>query len=79
LKEAVEDIGIQYYALPQRLEVYKRDVQELESQQNPPRPTRDQDDQMHLAPNSPLRQYSPEQVARLYRRPTISRPEGGGD
>ncbi|KAF9952510.1 hypothetical protein BGZ70_000585 [Mortierella alpina] len=79
LKEAVEDIGIQYYALPQRLEVYKRDIHELESQQTPPRPTRDQDDPMHLTPNSPLRQYSPEQVARLYRRPTISRPEGGGD
>ncbi|KAF9579691.1 hypothetical protein BGW38_003947 [Lunasporangiospora selenospora] len=76
LKEAVEDIGIQYYALPQRLEVYKRDVQDLDLSMS-----RGQgDDQDTLGNNSPLRQYSPEHLARLYRRPTFNRPhEGGGE
>jgi len=33
-----------------------------------------------LGPNSPLRQYSPEHVSRLYRRPTVNKPqEGGGE
>ncbi|KAF9365520.1 hypothetical protein BGX34_009663 [Mortierella sp. NVP85] len=70
LKEAVEDIGIKYYAVPQRVEVYNCENQEIDRYQN----------QDTLAPNSPLRQYSPEHVARLYRRPTINRPaEGGGE
>ncbi|KAF8926622.1 hypothetical protein BGZ58_011044 [Dissophora ornata] len=73
LKEAVEEIGIKYSALPQRLEVYKRDFEEIEKSQNP-----NLGDQhtATLGPNSSLRQYSPEHVARLYRRPTINKPEG---
>lgn len=73
LKEAVEDIGIRYYAVPQRVEVYNRENQEIDQYH-----IRGQE-QDTLSPNSPLRQYSPEHVARLYRRPTINRPaEGGG-
>ncbi|KAG0033893.1 hypothetical protein BGZ81_006914 [Podila clonocystis] len=72
LKDAVEDIGIKYYALPQRLELYKRDSQDIDTLMAP----HDRDDQETLGPNSPLRQYSPEQVARLYRRATISKPQG---
>ncbi|KAG0030634.1 hypothetical protein BGZ82_007342 [Podila clonocystis] len=72
LKDAVEDIGIKYYALPQRLELYKRDAQDIDTLMAP----HDRDDQETLGPNSPLRQYSPEQVARLYRRATISKPQG---
>ncbi|KAI8596338.1 Mechanosensitive ion channel-domain-containing protein [Dissophora ornata] len=73
LKEAVEEIGIKYSALPQRLEVYKRDFEEIEKSQNP-----NLGDQhtATLGLNSSLRQYSPEHVARLYRRPTINKPEG---
>ncbi|KAG0323700.1 hypothetical protein BGZ99_002577 [Dissophora globulifera] len=74
LKEAVEDLGIKYYAVPQRLEIYKRDYREIEQS---PSPNLDaHDGAATLGPNSPLRQYSPEHVARLYRRPTISKPEG---
>ncbi|KAG0198464.1 hypothetical protein BGX28_008073 [Mortierella sp. GBA30] len=76
LKEAVEDIGIRYYALPQRIEMYKRDYEEMESERNQHRPAHGQDDMANLAPNSPLRQYPPEHVAKLFRRPTISRPQG---
>ncbi|KAI1300851.1 hypothetical protein EDD11_005941 [Mortierella claussenii] len=71
LKEAVEDIGIKYYALPERVEVYKRDFKEMEQSMRP-----STDDSATLGPNSPLRQYSPKHVARLYRRPTINKPEG---
>ncbi|KAG0371312.1 hypothetical protein BGZ54_006600 [Gamsiella multidivaricata] len=74
LKEAVEEIGIRYYALPQRVEVFNRDFEEIERSQSSAR----LDDQETLGPNSPLRQYSADQVARLYRRPTIKRPEGEG-
>ncbi|KAG0336381.1 hypothetical protein BG004_008080 [Podila humilis] len=73
LKNAVEEIGIKYYALPQRLELYKRDSQDIDTLMSP---SHDRDDQETLGPNSPLRQYSPEQVARLYRRSTNSRPLG---
>ncbi|KAF9415430.1 hypothetical protein BGZ94_000089 [Podila epigama] len=58
LKEAVEEIGIKYYALPQRLEVVERDVV----------PTHET-----LGPNSPHRQYSPDQVSHLFRRNTSGR------
>ncbi|KAG0279022.1 hypothetical protein BGZ95_002536 [Linnemannia exigua] len=89
LKEAVEEIGIQYYALPQRLEVYERGNV----------PMRDlsldalmgqngtggglggaggEGAEVTLGPNSPLRQYSPEHIARLYRRTTVSKPQGEG-
>ncbi|KAF9430573.1 hypothetical protein BGZ94_006062 [Podila epigama] len=71
LKAAVEDIGIKYYALPQRLELYKRDAKEIDTLMSP----QDRDDQVTIGPNSPLRQYSPEQVARLYRSNTL-RPQG---
>ncbi|GJJ76267.1 hypothetical protein EMPS_08626 [Entomortierella parvispora] len=79
LKEAVEDIGIKYYALPQRLELY--DPNQNNGQRTPQSSSgrsnsRDHDDQDTLAPNSPLRNYTPEQVARLYRRTTINRPQG---
>ncbi|GJJ74665.1 hypothetical protein EMPS_07023 [Entomortierella parvispora] len=68
LKDAVEEIGIKYYALPQRVEVLQRDLLDLDSP--------DMADQETLGPNSPLRHYSPDQVARLYRRNTINRPQG---
>ncbi|KAG0323260.1 hypothetical protein BGZ99_002879 [Dissophora globulifera] len=67
LKEAVEDIGIKYYALPQRLEVVKRDASDFDH---------DYTDQETIGSNSPLRHYSPEDIARLYRRKTINRPQG---
>ncbi|KAF9192472.1 hypothetical protein BGZ51_005484 [Haplosporangium sp. Z 767] len=87
LKEAVEDLGIRYYALPQRIELYNRDGQEIDAAQNPhPRTPLSpfggtgslgqQDIRDTLVPNSPLRQYSSEQVAHLYRQPVISKPEG---
>ncbi|KAG0002815.1 hypothetical protein BGZ79_002235 [Entomortierella chlamydospora] len=78
LKEAVEDIGIKYYALPQRLEVYNREPGQEFLKTKP-----DSDEQVSignhqtLGPNSPLLQYPPEHVARLYRRHTIKKPEGG--
>ncbi|KAF9941281.1 hypothetical protein BGZ65_004307 [Modicella reniformis] len=75
LKEAVEDIGIKYYALAQRVEVYHRDNQEIDGPQN----RTGNDQETMIGSSSPLRQYPPEYIARLYRRPTISRPaEGGG-
>ncbi|KAF9905817.1 hypothetical protein EC991_001293 [Linnemannia zychae] len=67
LKEAVEDIGIKYYALPQRLEVVKRDLHDL---------TSDHGDHDTHDSNSPLKDYSPDEVARLYKRKTINRPQG---
>ncbi|KAF9920072.1 hypothetical protein FBU30_010138 [Linnemannia zychae] len=87
LKEAVEDLGIQYYALPQRVEVYDRGnvpMRDMTMPQGNPVAHQDQgvggvlaNTDVTLTPNSPLRQYSPEQVARLYRRPTVHRPQGG--
>ncbi|KAF9351240.1 hypothetical protein BGX26_010720 [Mortierella sp. AD094] len=78
LKEAIEDIGIQYYALPQRVEVYNRELgQEVLKTKQDPDEQENIDDQQTLGPNSPLRQYPPEHVARLYRRHTIKKPEGG--
>ncbi|KAF9307351.1 hypothetical protein BGZ74_005791 [Mortierella antarctica] len=71
LKEAVEEIGIKYYALPQRLELVNKegfgggDSDEVGNA-----------DQDTLGPNSPLRQYPPDHVARLFRRTTINRPQG---
>ncbi|KAG0052691.1 hypothetical protein BGZ83_002210 [Gryganskiella cystojenkinii] len=87
LKEAVEDIGIKYYALPQRMEIYDPYTGNSNNSSNNTNNNSnghgsrggsggDRDDQDTLAPNSPLRQYSPEQVARLYRRTTINRPQG---
>ncbi|KAG0248123.1 hypothetical protein BG011_000453 [Mortierella polycephala] len=87
LKDAVEDLGIRYYALPQRVELYNRDGQEIDAAQGPhphtpPSPTgraeslMQQDIRDTLDPNSPLRHYSSDQVAHLYRRPVISKPEG---
>ncbi|KAG0051519.1 hypothetical protein BGZ83_003599 [Gryganskiella cystojenkinii] len=69
LKDAVEEIGIKYYALPQRVEVLQRDLIDLDSPEIA--------DQETLGPNSPLRHYSPDQVAKLYKRNTINRPQGG--
>ncbi|KAG0243679.1 hypothetical protein BGW41_001552 [Actinomortierella wolfii] len=68
LKEAMEDLGIKYYALPSRFEmVNSREIE----------PTgRDPEDQDTLSPNSPLRNLSADQVAKLYRRPTVTRPQG---
>ncbi|KAF9392639.1 hypothetical protein CPB97_011619 [Podila verticillata] len=71
LKEAVEEIGIKYYALPQRLELVNREAFGGDGDEDRDR------DQDTLGPNSPLRHYSPDQVARLYRRATINRPQGG--
>jgi len=69
LKDAVEDIGIKYYALPQRLEVVNQeDLRELHLSER--------GDQDTLGPNSPLKDYSPDDVARLYKRKTINRPQG---
>ncbi|KAG0335524.1 hypothetical protein BG004_008411 [Podila humilis] len=79
LKEAVEDIGIKYYALPQRLELSNQEMMNSfglgggRAQGTTPQDDTDQDT---LGPNSPLRNYSPDQVARLYRRATINRPHG---
>ncbi|KAF9909695.1 hypothetical protein EC991_008174 [Linnemannia zychae] len=93
LKEAVEEIGIQYYALPQRLEVYDRgnvpmrdlSMDALANQNGGAggaggagRGDGGEGAEMALGPNSPLRQYSPEHVARLYRRTTINKPQGEG-
>ncbi|KAF9203733.1 hypothetical protein BGZ49_006114 [Haplosporangium sp. Z 27] len=80
LKEAVEDIGIQYYALPQRVELCDREWN-LGGAPNrsSPGPIEMQGgvDDVQMSANSPLRQYSPEHVARLYRRNPIKKPEGG--
>lgn len=81
LKEAVEDIGIKYYALPQRMELYDPNVTQgsprsSAGQARNVSASRDHDDHDTLAPNSPLRNYTPEQVARLYRRTTLNRPQG---
>ncbi|KAF9183328.1 hypothetical protein BGZ51_004088 [Haplosporangium sp. Z 767] len=71
LKEAVEEIGIKYFALPQRLELVHPDS--LDSTV----PEKRHDSMDHeLVPNSPLRNYSREDVARLYRRKTNMRPQG---
>ncbi|KAG0218515.1 hypothetical protein BGX33_006993 [Mortierella sp. NVP41] len=67
LKDAVEDIGIKYYALPQRLEVVGRDLLESRSEHA---------DHDTAGSNSPLKDYSPDEVARLYKRKTINRPQG---
>ncbi|KAF9544612.1 hypothetical protein EC957_011827 [Mortierella hygrophila] len=67
LKEAVEDIGIKYFALPQRLEVVRREMHEW---------TADHTDNDTLGSNSPKKNYSPDEVVRLYKRKTINRPEG---
>ncbi|KAG0085023.1 hypothetical protein BGZ92_009352 [Podila epicladia] len=71
LKEAVEEIGIKYYALPQRLELVNK-----ESLSGGDSDEVGHTDQDTLGPNSPLRQYPPDHVARLFRRPTINRPQG---
>lgn len=63
----MEDIGIKYYALPQRLEVVSREMNES---------TADRADYDTLGSNSPMKDYSPDEVARLYKRKTISRPQG---
>lgn len=89
LKEAVEEIGIQYYALPQRVEVYDRgdvamkdlSLDSLQASSGLGGLGRDRvggETEATLGPNSPLRQYSPEHVARLYRRTTINKPQGEG-
>ncbi|OAQ32881.1 hypothetical protein K457DRAFT_90455 [Linnemannia elongata AG-77] len=67
LKEAVEDIGIKYYALPQRLEVVRHEMHDS---------TADLVDHDTLGSNSPMKDYSPDEVARLYKRKTINRPQG---
>ncbi|KAF9976897.1 hypothetical protein BGZ73_007514 [Actinomortierella ambigua] len=72
LKEAMEDLDIKYYALPSRHEVVN--AYDIEPRRGS---TRDNDDNDTLSPTSPLRNMSPEHVARLYRRPTITRPQGG--
>lgn len=64
----MEDIGIKYYALPQRLEVVGRDMHES---------TSDHADHDTLGSNSPMKDYSADEVARLYKRKTINRPQGG--
>ncbi|KAF9992906.1 hypothetical protein BGZ65_011660, partial [Modicella reniformis] len=64
LKEAVEDLGIKYYALPQRLEISHRDLIDAPSLNS-------RVDQVTF---SPQRNYS-EDISRLHRRKT-SRPEG---
>ncbi|KAF9094741.1 hypothetical protein BGX23_001664 [Mortierella sp. AD031] len=76
LKEAVEEIGIQYYALPQRLEVYERGnvpmrdlSMEMAQQQDP----------SGSGIGGGGTEYSPEQAARLYRRTTIHKPQGGSE
>ncbi|KAG0231511.1 hypothetical protein BGX31_005500 [Mortierella sp. GBA43] len=62
LKEAVESIGIKYYALPQRLEITPRkDLLDLNDSGNT-------DQEMQAS-------YSASELSRLYRRKT-SRPEG---
>ncbi|KAF9101013.1 hypothetical protein BGX27_000130 [Mortierella sp. AM989] len=79
LKEAVEEIGIRYYALPQRVEVYNRESgQEFLNTKQDSDVQETIDGQQSLSTNSPLRQYPPEHVARLYRRHTVKKPEGGG-
>ncbi|KAK3823829.1 MAG: Mechanosensitive ion channel-domain-containing protein [Linnemannia gamsii] len=85
LKEAVEEIGIQYYALPQRMEVYERGnvpMRDLSLDtsrgQNGIGGEGGESAEAALGPNSPLRQYSPEHIARLYRRTTVSKPQGEG-
>ncbi|KAF8941846.1 hypothetical protein BGZ47_007124 [Haplosporangium gracile] len=67
LKDAVEDIGIKYYALPQRLEVVSREMHESPL---------DHADHDTLGSNSPMKDYSPDEIARLYKRKTINRPQG---
>ncbi|KAG0381137.1 hypothetical protein BGX24_009084 [Mortierella sp. AD032] len=67
LKDAVEEIGIKYYALPQRLEVVKRDLLDLTSEHG---------DHDTPGSNSPLKDYSPDDASRLYKRKTVSRPQG---
>ncbi|KAF9538316.1 hypothetical protein EC957_006936 [Mortierella hygrophila] len=90
LKEAVEEIGIQYYALPQRVEVYDRgdvamrdlSLDPLQGGSSPGGLGRERvggETAATLGPNSPLRQYPPEHVARLYRRTTIKKPQGEGE
>ncbi|KAG0362962.1 hypothetical protein BGZ54_008402 [Gamsiella multidivaricata] len=66
LKEAVEDIGIKYYALPQRLEITNRDLHDENY---------DQADQATLGSNSSRQYSSTEEMARPYRRRT-HRPQG---
>ncbi|KAG0286981.1 hypothetical protein BGZ97_007248 [Linnemannia gamsii] len=93
LKEAVEEIGIQYYALPQRVELHGRGDGALRdlamdslqpgggSSSNPAAVGHAREGgsaEATLGPNSPLRQYSPEHVAHLYRRTTINKPQGEG-
>ncbi|KAI1312295.1 hypothetical protein EDD11_002985 [Mortierella claussenii] len=68
LKEAVEEIGIKYYALPQRVEVSNRNLIDLDYQ--------DQADQATLGSSSSMHQYSPDESSRPYRRKTVLRPQG---
>ncbi|KAF9171113.1 hypothetical protein BGX21_000852 [Mortierella sp. AD011] len=65
LKEAVEEIGIKYYALPQRLEISSRDLSDFDS---------DHADQATLRSTSPLRHYNSDEHS-LNRRRTALRPQ----
>ncbi|KAF9433300.1 hypothetical protein BGZ76_009629 [Entomortierella beljakovae] len=67
LKEAVEEIGIRYYALPQRLEITKKDLSDLDH---------DHSDQATLGSNSPYHNYPQDDFNHLYRRKTGTRPQG---
>ncbi|KAF9353615.1 hypothetical protein BGX26_008620 [Mortierella sp. AD094] len=67
LKEAVEEIGIKYCALPQRLEISGRDLPDFDS---------DHADQVTLGSSSPLRHYNSDENSPLYRRRTVHRPQG---
>ncbi|KAG0267041.1 hypothetical protein DFQ27_009187 [Actinomortierella ambigua] len=73
LKEAMEDLDIKYYALPARHEIVNS--YDIEPHHN--RSSRSDEDQDTLSPTSPLRNLTPDQIARLYRRPTYTRPQGG--
>ncbi|KAF9586242.1 hypothetical protein BGW38_008118 [Lunasporangiospora selenospora] len=70
LKEAVEDLGIKYFALPQRLEVVGRSAFEQETE----RQSNDQDKKNRdQEPSTPVGRTSSQH---LYRRKTIARPQG---
>ncbi|KAF9949496.1 hypothetical protein BGZ72_008750 [Mortierella alpina] len=68
LKEAVEDIGIRYYALPQRMEIVHREQLEQEQAKA--------EEEFLLSPKSPSRNLNAEK-SRIYRRKTNMRPQGG--
>ncbi|CAO3565991.1 unnamed protein product [Mortierella alpina] len=68
LKEAVEDIGIRYYALPQRMEIIHREQLEREQEKA--------EQEFLSSPRSPTQNLSAEK-SRIYRRKTNMRPQGG--